>query len=113
MSWIDVSRLEGSKEQFDWSCIVGVRSSEENGYLEASHQVQCTFRSVIWGVVDQDHCVGAPLSIFSIKFQDELPQEDLHHPVVGVGLQQRQEDLSICVQANEHGDPWNHRQLRK
>ena len=70
MPWIDVSRLEGGEEQLNWSCIVGVRSGEENGYLEASHQVQCTFRSVIWGVIDQDDCVGAPLSILFIKFQD-------------------------------------------
>ena len=43
-----------------------------------------------------------------IQLQYQLPQEDLHHFVVGVGLQQRQVEFSFGVQSSEHGDARNY-----
>ena len=109
MIWVDVFGLEGGEEELNRSCIVAVGPGVEHRYLEALHQSQCRFAGVVAGVVEQDHCVLTPVGTLAIQFQHQLPQEDVHHPVVGVGLQQRQVDLSIGVQANEHGDPGVHR----
>ena len=85
---VNVPTLEGGEEQLDGSSSITVRPSEEHRDPQALHQLQRALAGCVWGIVVQDDCVLSPVSIFAVKLEHQLPQEDLHHPIVGVGLYQ-------------------------
>lgn len=81
-----------------------MRSREEHRDLQALHQLEGAVAGRVWSIVVEDDCVGPPFSIFLVEFEYQLPQEDFHNLVVGVGLHEGKVELACRVQANEHGD---------
>ena len=80
----------------------------QHGDVEPCHKLQDVLAVRIARVVVHDHSIGSPLRILTVQLQHQLPQEDLHGPLVGVRLQQGKISLAKCVQAHKHGNPGLH-----
>ena len=111
MTWVHVISLEAGEQQLDRHSIVAVRPGEENGYPESLHQLHRALAGVVGSSVEEDYAVLSPTLVFLVQFKHQLPEEDLHGPVVRVGLQEREVGVSLGVKAREHGDPWLHAEL--
>ena len=61
----------------------------------------------------EDDCVTPPIRVFTVKLQHQLLEEELHHSVIGVGLDEGVVDFPFCVDCREHRYPRLHGLLRQ
>ena len=104
MPRVDILGLERGEQQLHGSSIVGVGTCEADGHLQLLQHVESLLAGVVGGVVQEQNGVVAPVGILAVQLPDEVGEEDGHHLVVGVGLDDAQERRPCATDRSDHGD---------
>jgi hypothetical protein len=111
MPGIDVGLLEVGEDELTWGSIVAVGPEEHVGQPELGCDREEVLRLMVLGAIDDDDGVPPPLWPLLVQPGRQVPEEELHHLGVGVGLSEGDVHIPEGVQAEDHGDPRLHLEL--
>jgi len=100
---IDVDGFELSEEELTRTSIIGVRASEHDRQLHILKGLESGFANVIGCIINYDHSVLLPVLPLLLNPLVQVSEEHVHHLAVGVGLSQRNVDISKSIKTNDHG----------
>ena len=111
MIWVELAELQASEEELDGRG--GIAIGRRPGYLDLQlvEIFSYVLAGVVPGAIEENDRVLPPAGPLNIQLQDQMPQEDKHHMLIGVGLCQGKVDTALRIQGGYQREPRRHRSL--
>ena len=100
-----VRGLKSGEKEFSWSNVVAVGSQLHQRNLQGLQEALRPQGGVVAGAVPDEDRILPPMLILGVQHLHQFHQVDIHDVVVGVGLEEADEDAAEVVHAGDQGDP--------